>query len=290
MKDTDYIKILVIGSSGMLGNALLRFFTGSPGFSAKGTVRSEAAADLLPEILKSQVFSGVDVENIDALADLFDSFQPDIAINCVGVVKQLTSSQDPLVALPINSLFPHRLARICALVNCRLLHLSTDCVFTGCAGMYRESDPPDARDLYGLSKYLGEVDYPHAMTLRTSIIGHELSGGLSLVDWFLSQEQSVSGYKRAVFSGLPTVEIARIIRDYVLPNPSLTGVYHVSAEPIDKYELLSLVAKVYGKEIEIIQDDDFIIDRSLDSSRFRTATGFMPSSWPDLIRSMKNFG
>ena len=156
--------------------------------------------------------------------------------------------------------------------------------------MYTEADSPDAKDLYGRSKFLGEVDYPHAVTLRTSIIGHELDGARSLIGWFLSQTGCVKGYKRAIFSGLPTVEIARVLRDHVIPYPELHGVYHVSAEPISKFDLLSLVAQTYEKIIDITADDQTVIDRSLDSTRFRQATGFAPKPWPELIRSMRDFG
>ena len=132
-------------------------------------------------------------------------------------------------------------------------------------------------------------DSPNTITLRTSIIGHELNGSRSLIDWFLSQENNVKGFSKAIFSGLPTVEIARLIRDYVIPYPELSGVYHVSADPINKYDLLRLVAKIYGKNIEIIKENDFVIDRSLDSSIFRAATGYMPAKWPELIISMRDF-
>jgi dTDP-4-dehydrorhamnose reductase len=168
--------------------------------------------------------------------------------------------------------------------------MGTDCVFSGAKGMYTEADASDAIDLYGRSKYLGEVDYSHAITLRTSIIGHELDAARSLVGWFLSKEGSVRGYKRAIFSGLPTVEIARVIRDYVIPYPELQGVYHVSAEPINKFDLLTLVAQVYGKTITIISDEHLVINRSLDSTRFRQATGFAPKSWLEQIISMRDFG
>jgi len=221
---------------------------------------------------------------------VFSKVQPDVVINAVGLVKQLAAGCDPLRTLPINTLFPHRLARLCSLVGARLVHISTDCVFSGVKGMYTEADTPDASDLYGRSKLLGEVDYPHAVTLRTSMIGHELSGARSLVGWFLSQGAQVKGYRRAIFSGLPTVEIARVIRDYVLPHPELQGVYHLSADPISKYDLLKMVARVYGKSIEIVPDDTLVIDRSLDSSRFRVAAGYVPKSWDEMIVAMHEFG
>jgi dTDP-4-dehydrorhamnose reductase len=232
---------------------------------------------------------GVDVESLDSLTRMFATVQPDMVINCVGIVKQLADANDPLIALPINSLLPHRLARLAQVAGARLVHMSTDCVYSGSKGFYVEADLPDAYDLYGRSKLLGEVDYPNAITLRTSIIGHELSGNRSLIDWFLSQTGEVQGYTNAIFSGLPTVEIARIIHEYVIPNSHLHGLYHVSAEPISKYDLLSLVAKEYGKEIAIRAKNDFVIDRSLNSERFRSATGFVPDSWVQLIHRMHEF-
>jgi dTDP-4-dehydrorhamnose reductase len=283
-------RVLVMGASGMLGNAVLRLFSQSSGYVAFGSVRSSVARRLLPDSLQENVITGVDVENIDSLMHLFSVVRPDIVINCVGLVKQLTEADDPLAAIPINALLPHRLARLCEVARARFVHLSTDCVFSGAKGMYTESDAADAIDLYGRSKYMGEVDYPHAITLRTSIIGHELDGARSLVGWFLSQEGSVKGFKRAIFSGLPTVEVARVIRDHVIPHPELRGLYHLSATPINKFELLALVAETYGKSIEISADEKLVIDRSLDSTRFRQATGFAPKPWPELIRSMQEFG
>lgn len=283
------MRVLVLGAAGMLGNACLRLFAQSEGFEAIGAVRSAASADLLPRDVRDKVIAGVDVVRHDDLVRVISRTAPDAIINCVGVVKQLESARDPLEAIPTNSLLPHRLARLAGLAKARFIHISTDCVFSGSRGMYRESDVADADDLYGRSKLLGEVDYPHAITLRTSIIGHELSGARSLIGWFLSQDAPVEGFTKAVFSGLPTVEIAKLIRDQVLPDPSLHGLYHVSAEPIDKYSLLRLVAEAYGKDIAIVPSERIRIDRSLDSSRFRAATGFAPQSWPELVATMERF-
>jgi dTDP-4-dehydrorhamnose reductase len=211
-------------------------------------------------------------------------------INAVGLIKQLAGANDALAAIPINSVLPHRLARLCDLVGARLIHISTDCVFSGRKGMYKETDDPDANDLYGRSKFLGEVAYPNTVTLRTSIIGHELSTAHGLVGWFLAQDGTANGYSRAVFSGLSTVELARIIRDYVIPQPELVGLYHVSSDPINKLDLLRLVAKVYGKTIEIIPSEKVVIDRSLDSTRFRQITGYHPPPWDQLVTAMRDFG
>lgn len=281
--------VLVLGASGMLGNAVLRIMADSPGYQVTGTVRSVRSVALFPRDLQRNIAIGTDVENFDSVVSLFAKVRPEVVINCIGLVKQLSEADDPLVALPINALFPHRLARLCAATGARLVHLSTDCVFSGSRGMYLETDVSDAKDLYGRSKYLGEVDYPNAITLRTSIIGHELDGARSLIGWFLSQNGPVKGYRRAIFSGLPTVVVARVIRDYVIPRPDLHGLFHLSAEAINKYDLLKLVASIYDKKIDIVADEQLAIDRSLDSSRFRNETGFQPASWPELIKDMYDF-
>jgi dTDP-4-dehydrorhamnose reductase len=282
-------KILVLGASGMLGNTVLRYFATRTEHEVVGVVRSGRSLGFLPTEVRGKIINGEDVENFDALVRLFDHHRPTVVINCVGLIKQLGDSKDPLAAIPINSVLPHRLARLCALVGARMIHPSTDCVFSGAKGLYGEGDLPDATDVYGRTKLLGDVDYPHVLTLRTSIIGHELAGHHSLVCWFLAQEGAVRGFSKAVFSGLPTVEIARIINEYVLPFPELSGLYHLSAEPIDKYSLLKLIAKIYGKAIRIDEDPGFIIDRSLDSGRFRSATGFLPEDWPTLVCRMHEF-
>ena len=280
------LTFLVLGASGMLGNACLKAL-GRPGDVVRGTVRSAGSIRQLPEALQAGVLSGVDAGDFDSVTRAIEVVRPDVVVNCIGMVKQLAESRDPLVALPLNALFPHRLQRLCAVADARLVHVSTDCVFSGDRGMYLESDRPDADDLYGVSKRLGEVDAANAVTLRTSIIGHELSGARSLIDWFLAQEGPIDGFTRAVFSGVPTVELARIIRDFVVPHPQLRGLYHVSAEPIDKHTLLSLVTREYGRQTVINPSERLIIDRSLNSDRFRAATGYAPPAWPDLIALMR---
>ncbi len=286
MTTDKHTRVLVLGASGMLGNAMLRLFAQSPQHNVVGSVRSASALASLEPTLRPLVVAGVDVENFDSLTALFANVRPDVVINCIGLVKQLAEADDPLVALPVNALLPHRLARLCSLAKARLVHVSTDCVFSGSKGMYTEQDEPDAKDLYGRSKLLGEVNYPHAVTLRTSIIGHELGSAHGLVGWFLAQQGSVKGFRCAVFSGLPTVELARVIRDIVIPQPVLRGVHHVSAAPINKFDLLTLVAQVYGKKIDIVPDEKLVIDRSLDSTRFRMLTGYQPPDWPELVRAM----
>ena len=284
--------VLVLGVTGMLGSAVFRYFNScGDGFVVFGSARSlpAAAGAALGPHDKSQIVVPVDVENSDALAEAFARVRPNIVINCIGVVKQLQSANDPLVAVPLNTLLPHRLAKLCAIAGARFIHVSTDCVFTGQQGRYAESDTTDATDIYGLSKLLGEVDYPHAITLRTLIIGEEIGVANGLVGWFLRQAGTVKGFANAIFSGLPTNELARVIHGYVLPHAELHGVYHVSSAPISKFDLLSLVRDEYGLATQIDRDESLVIDRSLDSSRFMAATGYEPPDWPTLVRDMRRF-
>ncbi|MBV8033832.1 SDR family oxidoreductase [Roseateles sp.] len=284
-------RLLVLGASGMLGNAVLRVFAADPAYEVFGSVRSAGViATLQAKAPAAQFVAGADVESLDSLTRLFAQVRPSLVVNCIGIVKQLAEADDPLTAIPINALLPHRLARLAQVAGARLIHVSTDCVFTGAQGGYVETDPSDAQDLYGRSKLMGEVDYDNAVTLRTSIIGHELASAHGLVGWFLSQPGPVRGFTRAVFSGLPTVELARVMKDFVAPHPALRGTWHVSADAIDKYNLLKLVAAEYGRSNDITPDDKLVIDRSLDSSRFRAATGYAPRAWPELVRRMRTFG
>ena len=284
-------RILILGASGMLGSALLRYFSERSDYVVYATIRSDnSTLDPLVETRSFNLIRGFEAGNFEKLVSVFEESQPQIVINCIGIVKQLPISQDAASSIAVNSLFPHYLAKLCKSKESRLIHVSTDCVFSGKTGSYTEADIPDARDMYGLSKFMGEVTYANTLTLRTSIIGHELNSSRSLVDWFLAQEGEVKGFRRAIFSGLPTIEIARVIDAYVIPHKHLCGLYHLSANAINKYELLKIIKEVYGKQINIIPDDTVAIDRSLDSSRFINETGYSPKSWPYLVRSMHEFG
>ncbi len=279
--------VLILGATGMLGHTLLRMFSARDSLRVHATCRRrDSLAPWLTQGGGERVYGEVDAGDFDSVQRVLTEIRPDVVINCIGVIKQLAGAKDPLLCIEINALFPHRLAQACQAVGARLIHISTDCVFSGKKGRYVEDDFPDCNDLYGRTKLLGEVDYPHSVTLRTSIIGHELHGSVSLIDWFLGQEGSVRGFTKAIYSGFPTVEMARIIADVVIPRPELSGVYHVSSESISKYDLLCLVRETYGKTIEIEPCDDFVCDRSLDSSRFRAATGYVPPSWPELVSRM----
>lgn len=283
------MRILILGVTGMLGNAIFRLLSQSQNLVVFGTARSSAASKYFAAEMAERLIVGIDVENTDSLLHLFSAVRPHWVINCIGLVKQLSVSQDPLKAIPINALLPHRLSRLSELVNARLIHISTDCVFSGEKGNYKETDLCDAIDLYGRSKALGEVVYSNSVTLRTSIIGHELQSKNGLVEWFLSQKELVKGFTKAIFSGLPTIELATVIRDYILPNKDLTGLFHVAADPIAKSDLLELIALIYGKSIRIEPDDNLVINRSLNADRFQLATNYVAPSWLELINRMHQF-
>lgn len=283
------MKILVLGASGMLGNAVFRVLSERVDWQVYGSLRASGSKRFFADAIVNNLIAGIDVEQQDSLLAAFSGVRPEVVINCVGLVKQLAEADDPLSAVPINTLLPHRLARLCSLAGARLIQLSTDCVFSGGKGGYTETDFADAKDLYGRSKYLGEVSYPHTITLRTSIIGHELQSAHGLVNWFLAQTGECNGYTRAIFSGLPTVVLAQIIREVVIPHSELHGVYHVAAKPISKFDLLRMIAKVYGKSIHIAPDDRLVIDRSLNAERFRALTGYVAPEWDEMIKIMHTY-
>jgi dTDP-4-dehydrorhamnose reductase len=286
MIDQPKKRVLVLGATGMLGSTFFRAFSADSRLETWGTIRDEVGTHHFAPALRKQLIANVFVEGEMGLLAAFKRARPDVVINCVGIIKQLPNAADHLESLAINSSLPHRLARYCNMTGARLIHFSTDCVFSGKTGGYTEDDYPDAYDLYGRTKFLGEVDYENAITLRTSIIGHELTSAKSLVNWFLDQTGEVKGYGKAVFSGLPTIELAQVVRDFVMPRPDLHGLYHLSVDPINKHDLLCLVAETYGKDITITLDDKLVIDRSLNSDRFRAVTGFIPKPWEELIRDM----
>lgn len=276
--------LMILGANGMLGYSLLRHLSANPSRVVHGSLRSLAPS--LPDAGSAMLHGGIEATDFSSVEDLLEQVKPDVLINCIGLIKQRDNAVDPALAIALNASFPHQLAAWCDRHGSRLIHFSTDCVFAGDRGGYRESDPADADDLYGRSKRLGEVDYGRHLTLRTSLIGHELASQLSLVDWFLGTRGSVSGYANVIFSGLPTVEIARLLEERILPEKGLTGLYHLSVEPIDKDRLLRIVASQYGHCVDIRRCEEPRLDRSLNSDRLRAALEYEPPTWEALVARM----
>jgi dTDP-4-dehydrorhamnose reductase len=276
------MKILILGANGMIGQTMFKVLSQRMEWKVVGSIRSNKIESGFDNPL---IYTGTDLSNSDQLMTLFNRVKPDVVVNCAGLTKHLSAGNDPVSALTMNALLPNRLVQLCAMVNARLIHISTDCVFSGIAGNYCESELPDATDIYGKTKALGEVNGQNILTIRTSTIGHENGTKHGLLEWFLAQKQC-KGYQRAIFSGLPTVELARVVRDVVIPNITLSGLYHVGAEPINKLSLLQLIANVYQVNIKIVPDETVQIDRSLNSQKFADATGYRAASWSELVKSM----
>jgi len=278
------MRLLVLGATGLIGYAVFQTLNQCKDFKVTGTVRSEDQKSAFDISIQNQLLGGIDVANESILTEVFERVKPDQVINCIGYTKH--QPNDLMVCMDLNSALPHRLLNLSNQFNSRLIHISTDCVFSGRKGNYQESDIPDAEDIYGKSKILGEIADANSVTLRTSTIGHELFTNHGLLNWFLAQHDSCEGYRNAIFSGLPTIVFAEIIRDLVIPNPQICGLYHVSAAPINKYDLLTLIAEIYKKKILINVNDAIKIDRSLNSQKFKDATGFSPPPWENLINYM----
>lgn len=279
--------VLILGVTGMLGSTLFRVLSKDTSLQVYGTVRNKSAKSPFSKAISKNVLALDNIFSNQSLRTLFQKTKPDVVINCIGLIKQLNEASEVLQAIPLNSVLPHRLSLLSKEVGARLILISTDCVFSGKKGGYKESDPTDCSDLYGQSKLLGEItDEKHVLTIRTSIIGHELRGSHSLVNWFLNQKESVTGYCKAIYSGLPTVELANIIHDLVLPKTKLHGLYQIASEPISKHDLLCLIAKVYGKKIALSKSNTPKINRSLSYAKFKKQTGYLPKSWDQLIYEM----
>jgi dTDP-4-dehydrorhamnose reductase len=285
------MRILVIGGAGMLGHKLAQVL--APLEPVTVAVRGDPSR--WPEAIRvERVIGHVDVRQTAQLYELLDEARPEVVLNAVGIIKQILGVHDPLEAIAVNAVYPTLLARICAARRIRLIHYSTDCVFTGSPSSvrgpdgYRECDLPDARDLYGVSKLLGEPP-PPCLVIRTSILGRELREAHGLIEWFLSQGRGpINGYTRALFTGLPTLELARVTAMILREQPALEGLWHVAAAPIDKHALLLLVNECYRQEAIIEPYDEFYCDRRMDGRRFAAATGWKAPNWPDLIAMMRN--
>jgi dTDP-4-dehydrorhamnose reductase len=279
------VRVLILGGAGMLGHKVWQ--TLRDRFDTWVTLRSSlsdyAGLNLFDA---ARTVDNVNAASPDSLTRAFDRARPDAVINCIGVVKQRPSSKDPVVSVTVNALLPHRLAALCRPAGARLIQISTDCVFSGKCGPYTEADVPDAGDLYGRSKLLGEPHdaYASALTLRTSIVGRELRSTTGVIEWFLGNRGGrVPGFTKAVFSGLTTLELARTVGELIERRNDVAGLYHVSSEAITKYTLLERLNTAFDAHVTIVPSDSLVVDRSLDSTRFWQATGFERPGWDQMI-------
>jgi dTDP-4-dehydrorhamnose reductase len=243
--------------------------------------------DTVPLFHDSKVFDRIDVLQTARFYDLLRRLRPQFIVNCVGVIKQRPDAKSPVTGIRINALLPHELAEVSGEWGGRLIHFSTDCVFSGRRGRYTEEDVSDAEDLYGRTKFLGEVSRPNALTLRTSIIGRELTHHQSLLDWFISQNhKTVPGFTRAIYSGVTTLHLTEVVAALIADRSALHGLYQLASPPISKHDLLVLIKQAYRLDIDIVPDDRFMCDRSMSGARFDAATGHRCPSWPDMVAQL----
>lgn len=267
----------------MLGHKAMQLL--SKRYDVVGSVRHNPIYYCDHPVLKEfNLVGNVDATDFSTIEYIVQTLRPDIIINCIGIVKQLQEANDPVLSIRLNALFPHLLAQLCVRKGIRMIHMSTDCVFSGKKGDYTEDDIPDASDLYGRTKLLGEVNYPGCLTVRTSIIGRELNTSHGLLEWFFShQGEKVKGYRKAIFSGLTTNAFSNIIGDLIEYHPNICGTWHVAAHPISKYDLLVQIRDRFHLNIEVEPDDSVIVDRSLNPSKFLKHTGIMIPTWRSMI-------
>lgn len=280
-------RVLIVGASGMLGHRLMRGLA-ADGFDVVGTIRGRAAElGLEAHAAGARIVEGIDAERFDTVAGAVRAILPDVVVNAVGMIKQVAGGKAAVPAITLNALFPHRLAEVAGEVGARFVTFGTDCVFSGKQGPYRETDTPDATDVYGRSKLLGEVTGPGCLTIRTSIVGRELRGGHSLFDWFIAQRgKTVKGFRGALYSGMTTGTAAAVLVRLIRERPDLSGLWQVAGPAITKYDLLGIVRDAMALDITIVPDDDFHCDRRLDGSKFAGETGIVLPSWEEMVAAM----
>lgn len=278
------VKALILGASGMLGASILRRSLKYTAFEVAGTVRFSEMAKSFPS--KHKIYTETSVQDIDTYERVIKDFKPNIVLNCIGIVKQRSKNISDYDFLSINGIFPHQLVEMCEHNGAKLIQFSTDCVFSGKTGNYSEGSPIDPVDIYGRSKFCGEIYKDGHLTLRTSIIGHEIFTSHSLVDWFINSEYPVNGFTNAVFSGLPTVCVADLLYKNILLS-EINGLYHLSANPITKYQLLKTINEKYNLMKVLHKVNTPVIDRSLKSEKIRSELKIKTYAWEKMVELMK---
>ena len=285
------MKIIILGSNGLVGNTITRYFFEKENYQTIAILRDYSKLKLFQKKFHQEFLIIENILDYEKTKKIIKSVKPDILINCLGITnKEITINPKQIEKfIIINSLFPHWLQRLCSNIDARLIHFSTDCIFSGNKGFYSEKDIPDPPDIYGRSKLLGELNYENTLTIRKSVIGHELASKKGLLEWFLAQNNYVQGYKNVIFSGITVLELARLIDTYIIPRSDLKGILNISGESISKFDLLKILAQVYDKSIDIIPNESMKINRTLNGSQFNKLTGYKISSWSSLIKSMYEF-
>lgn len=286
-EEVSNMKILILGGDGMLGHQLYQYLVLCH-HDVRVTLRENFGNyERYHFFDKEKAYCNIDVENLVQVLGVLKNFEPDVVINCIGLIKQRPEKENVLLNLNINAVFPHQLSLLCKEINARLVHMSTDCVFDGKLGGYSEEDLSNAEDVYGKTKFLGELHESHTITLRTSIIGFELKNKKSLLEWVLSQKgRAVSGFRNAIFSGFTTHEMARIIERIITQYPREYGLYNVASNPVSKYDLLCVINQAFDLNLTISEDIKFKCFRQLNGERFNTVFNYTPPSWNNMIAEL----
>lgn len=280
------MRIIILGGTGMLGRALSEHLSSC--FPDTYVTIRKGRRDYGKSILleSDKVIEHIDVLDLQLLAGVLRVIKPDVVLNCIGITKRREEPQNPVPSIMLNALFPHRLAKLAGQLETRVIHFSTDCVFDGMTGNYADESQTNATDLYGRTKALGEVSGKNTLTLRSSFIGYELGEGTELLEWFLAQKGIVKGFKNAIYTGLTTLELNRVVERLLREYPHAVGLYNVSSDPISKFNLLKMIGEKMHRSVEVIPEETFHCDRSLDSTKFRREFNYTPPKWEKMVEEL----
>ncbi len=285
------MKLLILGGTGMVGHTLIKQLSAKYEIFSILRERTDLkSSKFFEQVLeKNRCIFIDDINQYNNLSGAIKKISPDIVINCIGVIKQRDDIENILNMIKINSLLPHILNDICHTNNIKLIHLSTDCVFSGNKGNYKESDNPDPTDKYGESKLLGEINEGTSLTIRTSFIGPELFNKKSLFEWIKSQKNTeIDGFENAIYSGLTTLTFAQVIENIIDKHQDLNGVWQISSDSISKFELIKMINQKFNLNIKINRNSSFQCNRSLNSSKFKKETAIKIPSWESIINDLYN--
>jgi dTDP-4-dehydrorhamnose reductase len=280
------MRIIILGGTGMLGHQLWKYLaTCFPDtFVTIRNCRDDYGNSNLYQ--SESVIENIDVSDLNVVTGVLKAIQPNIILNCIALTPRREVPDNPISSIFLNALLPHHLAKVAGDIGARVIHFSTDCVFDGTTGHYKDNSLTNATDLYGRTKALGEITAGHVLTLRSSFIGRELRDGTELLEWFLAQQCEVKGFKNAIYTGFTTLEISRVIEHLLRRYPDAAGLYNVSSDPISKYDLLKLIAEKMRPSMKVLPEEQFRCDRSLDSTRFRKEFDYTPPNWETMVEEL----
>ena len=281
------MRIIILGASGLIGHKLLQKLSND--FDVYATLhRSKESYGLMPLFSGQNIIDEVDVSDFENVSAILHSVNPNVILNCIGITPRKDEINNLYKVIKINSLFPHQLANWAKVNNKRVIHFSTDCVFNGSTGNYTENSLTTAEDVYGRTKALGEINYSHTLTIRSSFIGQELFGKTELLDWFLNQEgKRINGFTNTLYSGVSTNFMTHVVKTIILNAPELSGLYQLAPDkPISKYELLCIAKRAFDVNIEIIPENEYVHTPTLNGSKLKDNIKINVPSWKEMMKDL----